>query len=120
MINIIFSSIILIFLSFITFNFIRSIVVYRKRMRRLNDYSDFNKEVLSWVEEITDIAIRSQYLNYCSTLITLNYDETIRSYLDGDNDKIQEIKEEIFMRFGNHIPSLKKEFRDKKLNEILS
>lgn len=120
MINIIFTSVILIFLSFITFNFIRSIVVYRKRMKRLNDFSDFNKTVFSWIEEITDVSVRTQYLNYCSMLITLNYDETIRNYLDGDNDKIQEIKEEIFMRFGSHIPSLKKEFRDKKLNEILS
>ena len=43
----------------------------------------------------------------------------LHEYMDGE-DKISEIKEDIFMRFGNHIPSLKKEFRDKKLEKILS
>ena len=76
--------------------------------------------MLSWVDEITDYKIKSEYLIYCSNLVSLNYDVVVKDYLDGEDDKIEEVKEEIFMRFGNHIPSLKKEFRDKKLSVILS
>lgn len=58
---------------------------------------------------------------YCSNIIKQYLcTPVLHEYLDGDDDKIEEIKMDIFHRFGDHIPTLKKEFRDKRLERILS
>jgi hypothetical protein len=115
----IFTFIILGFLIFITWRFAVSLRVYHKRRKRLDEFSKFNKILLYWVDEITDHKVKNEYLIYCSYLISLDYDKVMHD-LDVDDDKIEEIKMNIFHRFGNHIPTLKKEFRDKRINDILS
>ena len=116
----IFTFIILGFAIFTIWQFTVSLRTFHKRRKRLDTFSEFNKKVLSWVEEIKDNQVKNDYLMYCSNMVSLNYDKVIHEYLDGDDDKIEEIKMDIFHRFGDHIPTLKKEFRDKRLERILS
>lgn len=115
----IFIFIVLPFIGFSLFNLIKTIVVHKRKMRRLDEFSSFNKTVIEWSDEIANESVKLEFINYCANLVTYNYEVVVQDYLN-NGDKIEEIKHDLFLRFGNHIPSLKKEFRSNRLDKILS
>lgn len=69
--------------------------------------------MLELADEIKDISIRTEYLEFCASKITSF------TYFDEYLDMKEKIKNEIVKKYLNHIPSLKQEIRDEKINKIL-
>ena len=100
----------------IAINVIRFTSKNRRDLKKIKEWGEFNSEKISYVSKISDPVVRSEYVNWCMQT-------TI-----GDLDKIKslnvkELRQELVDRFSEHIPELKtkvkRETRDKRLNEIL-
>ncbi len=98
-------------------NFIRTVRLYKKRKIKIDTFSDFNKRILSYSKEIVDMSIQIEYLNYISKL-TINFGKNLEEYYV-DDSKLESIISDIYNRFGNNIPSLQQEYRDRQLKKIL-
>lgn len=83
----------------------------------MKDWSKLHKELLDWSEEITDKDVKKEYLLYCIDIISTNGSLNIESLKDIDIDKT---KNDIIKKFSNHIPSLKQEVRENRINKILN
>ena len=106
------------FVSLLTYNFIRDHLSYRKRMRKLNQWSQFHEQLMEWSKEIVDVEVRVNFINHCfHKLINTNVDKALIDLID-DLD-IDEQKQKVFNEWGKHIPSLLQEIREKKLVKIL-
>ena len=91
--------------------------LHRKRMNKLNQWSDFNKQLMEWANEITDSSVKVDFINECAhRAIQYGNDKLDKGMLD-DWD-IDESKKNICDRWGKYIPSLLQEVREKKLNKI--
>ena len=99
------------------YKFIVDIRLHRKRMSKLNQWSDFNKQLMEWANEITDSSVKVDFINECAhRAIQYGNDKLDKGMLD-DWD-IDESKKNICDKWGKHIPSLLQEVREKKLNKI--
>lgn len=94
----------------VLWRFIKETIVHRKRMKKLDRLSKFHKQLMDWSEEISDINIRDEFMNFCVLSIPTRYTRDFN---------IDDEKMNIYLRWGSHIPSLLQEFREKKLNSIL-
>lgn len=104
---------IIIFLSIFTPQFVIS-YKRNKRYKKLNQFTEFHEQVIEWSKEIKDYSVRSSYVNECvNNLITPS------EGFNGSDSIIDKYKEEIDKKWGQHIPSLRQEIREKKLNKIL-
>jgi hypothetical protein len=91
----------------------------RKREQQLDiidHWSDFrykiiNQTLIDWGEEISDIHIKHEYTHFCASEISRGFK---------NEDGIREFRKEIIDKFIDHIPSLKQELREEKLNKILN
>ena len=86
-------------------------------MRKLDQWSDFNKQLMEWANEITDSSVKVDFINECAhRVIQYGNDKLDKGMLD-DWD-IDESKKNICDKWGKNIPSLLQEVREKKLNKI--
>jgi hypothetical protein len=86
-------------------------------MKKFNDISRFKSEIVSYGSEISDINIRTEYLSDVMSIVS----DSIELLKDSDvEDRIEARKIFLFNKYGKHIQSLRQEFRNKKLNQILN
>jgi hypothetical protein len=83
----------------------------------MKDWSKFHKQLLDWSEEILDQEIKKEYLLHCVGVLSDNNNINIEGLKNMDIDKA---KNDIIKRFSNHIPSLKQEIRENRINKILN
>lgn len=99
--------IILIYLSF------KMYLNSRKREQQLDiidHWFEFSQKLINWANEISDVYIKHEYLHFCASEISRGFkNETNRN----------RIKNEVIDKFIDHIPSLKQEIREEKINKIL-
>ena len=88
----------------------------RKREQQLDiidHWSEFNQILIDWGEEISDIHIKHEYIHFCASEMSRGFkNETNREWN-------KRIRKEVIDNFINHIPSLKQELREEKINKIL-
>jgi len=70
--------------------------------------------IIQWSEEIKDPDIRAQFLQFTLKYIYPKYQK------DKKDPQFIEIKKMVSDEFLNHIPSLKTEMRNNKLNQIFN
>jgi hypothetical protein len=97
-------------------NFIKLFLNHKEYITSIEKLSNFNKKVIKWSEEIKDELIRHEYLHFCTNRMYKITGETKTFRLEEYNI----LKQEIIEKFINHIPSLKQELREEKLNKILN
>lgn len=116
LINFLFTLLILGLVSFFVGKAIYDIKKETNKYKAVSAYSKFFNGLLEYADGIIDISIRSEYmiflLNMPMTLEVSNSDKDIYLLIDA-------YKQEINSRFGNHIPSIKKEIRNKRLEKLL-
>lgn len=102
----------------IAWKFIKENYKHNKRMKKLDQWSDFHKQSIEWAKEIVDVNVRVSFMNECiGKLSTMNNGEPGVGSLDGWD--LEEEKMKVYNQWGQHIPSLLQEVRDKKLNQLL-
>jgi len=100
------------------YNFIKSNILNRKRMRKLDQWSAFHNQLTEWAKEIVDSNLRVEFINECVSKLVLGESDRFDKDMLDDWD-IDESKKNICDKWGKHIPSLLQEMRDNKLNQIL-
>lgn len=116
LISIIIVSVVFLVISTLVYNFIRGIIYQRKRMRKLKTWSEFQARAVDWADEIKDPDIKIEFITQCVTKLTHKYEEReeeIQNF-DEEKEKLKIVKE-----WGDHIPSLKQEWREGQLKKIL-
>lgn len=104
----------------ITGKFIRDARAHNKRMRKLDQWSQFHKQLMDWSNEITDSNVKVDFINECVSKLVLGRSDYNRFEKDMLDDwDIDESKKNICDKWGKHIPSLLQEIRENKLNKIL-
>lgn len=102
----------------ITWSFIRDTRIHRRRMRKLDQWSQFHGQLMDWSKEIQDVGVRVNFINHCvHKLIQTGNDKLSKNMLDDWDIDLEKIK--ICDEWGKHIPSLVQEIREKKLNQLL-
>jgi hypothetical protein len=100
------------------YRFIKENRNHRQRMRKLDQWSQFHGQLMDWSKEIVDDNVRVDFINHCvHKLINTSNDKLSNS--DLDDWSVEEEKQKVCKEWGQHIPSLLQEMRDKKLNQIL-
>lgn len=100
------------------YRFIQENRQHSKRMRKLDQWSQFHGQLMDWSKEIVDDNVRVDFINDCiHKLISTSNDKL--SNRDLDDWSVEEEKQKVCNEWGQHIPSLLQEMRDKKLNQIL-
>ena len=102
----------------ILWNFIKETRVHRRRMNKLNQWSKFHQQLMNWSREISDVGVRVDFMNFCSNQLIKQSNLNLKSNMIHSWD-IDEEKMKIYKRWGQYIPSLLQEVREKKLNKIL-
>lgn len=98
------------------YNFIMENIRYRRRMKNLKKWSQFQARKVDWADEIKDPDIKTKFIINCVSRLTHKYEEReeeIQNF-DEESEKLKIVKE-----WGEHIPSLKQEWREGQLNKIL-
>lgn len=108
----------LFFIIGITWGFLKENRVHRRRMRKLNQWSQFHGQLMDWSKEIKDVGVRVNFINNCAELVHYGTDK-LRSNKLVDDWSIDEEKVKICDEWGKYIPSLVQEIREKKLNQLL-
>jgi hypothetical protein len=87
----------------------------RKREQQpdiIDHWSIFNQTLIDWGEEISDIHMKHEYIHFCASEMSIRLKEK-------ETNHNMRIKKEVIDKFINHIPSLKQEVREEKINKIL-
>ena len=71
---------------------------------------EFNQTLINWADEISDLYIKHEYLHFCASEISKGF--------KNENNR-NRIRKEVIDKFIDHIPSLKQEIREEKINKIL-
>jgi hypothetical protein len=101
-----------------TYKFIEFNLEHKKRMRKLNQWSQFHGQLLDWSKEIVDDNVRVNFINQCvHKLINTSNDKLYNNNLF--DFSVEEEKRKICKEWGQHIPSLLQEIRDEKLKQLL-
>lgn len=100
----------------VIYRFMRDMARYKRRMRKLDEWSQFHQQLNTWASEIVDVTIRQQYMNECiGKLINSRTDD----YKEIEQFDWNVEKMKIYRNWGQHIPSLLQEVRDMKLNKLI-
>lgn len=102
----------------ITWKFIKETIVHRRRMNKLDQWSKFHQQLMDWSKEISDMAVRVEFMNFCANELIQQSNQKLKNDML-DNWDINEEKLKIFNQWGQYIPSLLQEVRESKLNKIL-
>lgn len=111
-----------VFLTQLIYQFSVTLIRHRRSMKKLNQWSDFNNTLMSWGEEIQDNDIKYEFMMYCLDNLTEQHialrDSDVNSeYINNFDIESEKIK--IFNKWGQHIPSLRAEIRNKRINQII-
>lgn len=96
--------------------FIKDIIIHRKRSKKVNQFYDFSQRILDWVEEIKDPEVKKEFMLEC--IDNLNEYKTEPLELI-DTFNLEESEQRIFNKWGDHIPSLRREIRHKRLQKLI-
>ena len=88
-------------------------IVHSRRMRKIDQWGKFNREIIDLVDEISDNSIRVEFIEYCTKIATRSSSE-IYNFSEKDERK------RLVNIFGKYIPSIIVEQRDDKIKKILS
>jgi hypothetical protein len=108
--------------------FIHEVIKHNKRMKQINKWSVFHQQLSDWANEIEDQNTKYQYMNHCLGLLDNRHakihgviGDTHRGidYINEIPSLIEKEREDIYKKWGDHIPSLKQQMREIKLNKIL-
>ena len=103
----------------IVYKFIKENRKHRQRMRKLDQWSQFHGQLMDWSKEIVDVEVRVNFINQCAhKLIQTGNDKLANNNLL-DDWSVEEEKQKVCKEWGQHIPSLLQEMRDRKLKQIL-
>lgn len=100
-------------LIYFIYEFFYLTIRHKKRMSKIDQWGDFNREIIDLVDEISDPKIQIEFMDYCMKIATK---DTTDIYIFSVNDE----RKKIARIFGKHIPSIMIEQRDKKIIDILS
>jgi hypothetical protein len=102
----------------VVYKFIKENRKHSNRMRKLDQWSQFHGQLMNWSKEIQDVDVRVNFINHCvHKLIQTGNDKLSNNLLD--DWSVEEEKQKVCKEWGQHIPSLLQEMRDKKLKQIL-
>lgn len=93
-------------------DFIKSIINHKRQMKKLDDWQLFHKQLMDWSKEINDSNVRNEYIQYCISLLLVKKTNIF-------DDSIEDTYKYIVKKYSNHIPSLLKELRNGKINDII-
>lgn len=85
------------------------------KFKKVFKWTSFLSNIRKQVENIKDTSIRTEILMY---LVEIQGKYSLEEMVQ-NSKKIDYFKNEICSKWGNHLPELKSEIRDKKLKEIL-
>jgi len=97
------------------YRFIGDNRAHRKRMKKINQWSEFHEQLAGWSKEISDVTTRQKFMNECVNKLIEKVNDGIEGLDDWD---IEEEKSKISKDWGKHIPSLLQELRQERLNKI--
>jgi hypothetical protein len=100
------------------YRFIKENRKHRIHMKKLDQWSQFHGQLMDWSKEIVDDNVRVDFINHCVHKLILHRNDKLSS-IDLDDWSVEEEKQKVCNEWGQHIPSLLQEMRDKKLNQIL-
>jgi hypothetical protein len=114
--SIIIASVAFLVISTLVYNFIKETIIHRRRMRKLKIWSQFQARAVDWADEILDPDIKTEFITQCVTKLTHKYEEREQEIqnFDEEREKLKIVKE-----WGDHIPSIKQEWREEQLKKIL-
>jgi hypothetical protein len=101
----------------LVWRFIQENRKHREYMKRLNEWSRFHEQLMVWSKEIVDVGVRVNFINHCAHKLISDSNERARDMLV--DWSLEEEKQKVCKEWGQHIPSLLQEMRDKKLKKIL-
>ena len=102
----------------VTWRFLKENRIHRRRMRKLDQWSGFHKQLMDWAKDIQDVNVRVDFINQCVHKLIQNGNDKMNKNMLDDWD-IDLEKKKICNEWGKHIPSLVQEIRESKLNQIL-
>ena len=119
-VNIVTLLVFLVVISKSMYNVLKDLREHRKRMKKLDQWSKFNHQLIEWSGEILDQNVRYDFMNNCVHKLLKKSNERLDSGIDQLVDfDIDKEKQKVFEKWGKHIPSLTQEIREDKLNKIL-
>ena len=95
--------------------FIKETIEHRKRMKKISEFSDFSSNITSLIEEIKEPIARkecTEFLIKSLDFLSANSKDRIMQF-----DSVK-VKQEMFSKWGKHIPSYVESQRDKKLEKL--
>ena len=101
----------------LVWRFIQENRKHRKYMKNLDEWSKFHEQLMAWSKEIVDVNVRVNFINQCAHKLISDSNERAKDMLV--DWSLEEEKQKICKEWGQHIPSLLQEMRDKKLKKIL-
>ena len=106
------------FITYTWFYFIKSHFSYKKRSKKINEWSQLNNNLIIWLDEI-DIKVKQEYILFCLDKLKLSNESIeVLSYEEMDKH-ISKSKQEVIEKYSKYIPSLRQEVRDQRINKIL-
>ncbi len=113
----------LVLLVFVIGGFIRDIRKHNKKMRKLDEWREFNEQLVSYSQEITDPHIKQKFIEECIDKL-LSVTNKIPTYDSGEYWEpilvdIEQEKQKVCQKWGQYIPSLLQEVRNQKLNKLI-
>lgn len=84
---------------------------------RFNQWMDFSDQMFIWYEEIPyeNQDVKKDFLNYMGKFANLGLDEKKKLWRH-----IPQVKAHIYQTYSQHIPSIKKDIRRKKLKSLIN
>ena len=102
----------------LVWRFIQENRKHRQRMKKLDQWSKFHEQLMNWSKEIVEVDVRVNFINHCvHKLIKTSNDRLSQDLLS--DWSVEEEKQKVCKEWGQYIPSLLQEMRDKKLKQIL-
>lgn len=95
----------------------RNLLQHRNTQKKFEGFYEFHSQVMDWAKECTDRNAQLEMMKFSIELLNQykSYEEASEGY-----DNIPNIKQVIITSWGKHIPSLQKEIRNSKLDQILN
>lgn len=105
------------------FAFLRYVTVQTIGIIKLNKnqkyFTEFNSKIFEWVDEIKDPSIKDDFIEYVLTNWVEKMDDYRKDFHKIDIKLIiEEISSNIYLKYGNRIPSLVQYNRENRLKSI--
>ena len=114
--SIIFSLFFLVYAIHMAWTFIANTIKHRRRMRKLDEWTNFHKQLTHWATEILDKKIKDQFMSEClADIVNIKISDVERfDQFDWHKEKMK-----VYQKWGQYIPSLLQEVRQEKLNKLV-